>query len=229
MWLPWKTKILGKVAINKWIQSRKKRDYAYIYQQTFGRKLLEKKSEIRRISWYKQKEQDYEGEDSGCYKEQCSNKNSQEFNMLVQLIQAGTQGKWGHETSSRYERGQPIHGPKTLQNGRNLYLTRSHSEERLCNFVRPQRGLQPCPSPSNISELTGNTMGTTYTYRGMPFGLNDAPRVFTQIMKKCVMAIQEIWKIRCVVYLDDLVLLHPDKNHLEKLAPQITQFLQHFG
>jgi hypothetical protein len=57
-------------------------------------------------------------------------------------------------------------------------------------------------------------MGTTYTYRGMP---------------KCVMAIREIWRIRCVVYLDDLVLLHPDKNHLEKLTTQITQFLQHFG
>jgi hypothetical protein len=67
-------------------------------------------------------------------------------------------------------------------------------------------------------------MGITYTYRGMFFGLNDAPRVFTQIMKKCVMAIREIWRIRCVVYLDDLVFLHPDKNHLAKLAPQITQF-----
>jgi hypothetical protein len=63
----------------------------------------------------------------------------------------------------------------------------------------------------------------------MPFRLNDDLRVFTQIMKKCVMAIREIWKIRCVVYLDNLVLLHSNKNHLEKLAPQITQFLQHFG
>jgi hypothetical protein len=47
-------------------------------------------------------------------------------------------------------------------------------------------------------------------------------------MKKCVMAIREIWRIRCVVYLDDLLLLHPDKNHLVKLAPQITQFLQYY-
>jgi hypothetical protein len=39
-----------KVAINKWIQSGKERDYAYIYQQTFGRKLLEREFEIRRIS-----------------------------------------------------------------------------------------------------------------------------------------------------------------------------------
>jgi hypothetical protein len=43
------------------------------------------------------------------------------------------------------------------------------------------------------------------------------------------MVIREIWRIRCVVYMDNLLLLHPDKNHLAKLAPHITQFLQHYG
>jgi hypothetical protein len=28
--------------------------------------------------------------------------------------------------------------------------------------------------------------GRLYKYQGMPFGLNDAPRVFTQIMKKAI-------------------------------------------
>jgi hypothetical protein len=50
-----------KVAINKWIQSSKERDNAYLYQQIIGRKLLERESEIRRIPQYKQREQDYEG------------------------------------------------------------------------------------------------------------------------------------------------------------------------
>jgi hypothetical protein len=77
-------------------------------------------------------------------------------------IQAGTQSKWRHEISSRYERSQSIYGSETLKNGRNPYLTRSHSEEQLHNFLRPQRSIQPCFSLSNISELTGNIMGTTY-------------------------------------------------------------------
>jgi ribosomal protein S1 len=51
------------------------------------------------------------------------------FNTLVQLVQAGTQSKWGHEISSRYERGQSIYGSETLQNGRNPYFARSHSKE----------------------------------------------------------------------------------------------------
>jgi hypothetical protein len=44
------------------------------------------------------------------------------------------------------------------------YLTRSHSEEQLRNFVRPKRSLQPCPGPSNISELTGNTIHGNYIH-----------------------------------------------------------------
>jgi hypothetical protein len=67
---------------------------------------------------------------------------------------------------------------------------------------------------STFQNLLGiQYMGTTYTYRGMPFHLNDAQQLFTQIMKKCVMVIRQIWRIRCVVYLNDLLLPHPDKNH----------------
>jgi hypothetical protein len=105
-----------KVAINKWIQSSKERDYAYLYQQTFGRKLLERESEIRRIPQYKQREQDYEGKDSGCDKEWGSSRNPKTPNTMVQSVQAGTQSKWGHEISNRHERSQPIYDPETFQN-----------------------------------------------------------------------------------------------------------------
>jgi hypothetical protein len=38
-----------------------------------------------------------------------------------------------------------------------------------------------------------------YKYQGIPFGLNNTPRVFIQIMKKVIQAIREWWKIRCVI------------------------------
>jgi hypothetical protein len=47
-----------------------------------------------------------------------------------------------------------------------------------------------------------------YKYQGILFGLNNTPRVFTQIMKKVIQAIRELWKVRCVIYLDDLLILH---------------------
>jgi hypothetical protein len=43
--------------------------------------------------------------------------------------------------------------------------------------------------------------GKTYRYLGMPFGLMDSPRVFTQIMKKCVHAIRELWNIKAVIFI----------------------------
>jgi hypothetical protein len=87
------------------IQSSKERDNAYLYQQIVGRKILERESEIRRISWYKEREQNYEGEDPGCYKEWCFSGNPKTFNTLVQPIQTGTQSKWGHEINSRHAQG----------------------------------------------------------------------------------------------------------------------------
>jgi hypothetical protein len=60
-------------------------------------------------------------------------------------------------------------------------------------------------------------------------GLNDLLRVFIQIMKKCIMVIREIYRVKYVIYLDNLLLLHPNKNHLKKITPQITKFLQYFG
>jgi hypothetical protein len=50
--------------------------------------------------------------------------------------------------------------------------------------------------------------GKTYRYLDMSFGLMDVPRVFSQIMRKCVKAIKEIWNIKTTTYLDDLILLH---------------------
>jgi hypothetical protein len=71
--------------------------------------------------------------------------------------------------------------------------------------------------------------GKCYQYVGMPFGLNDAPRVFSRIMRHAVTKIREIWNIRSVVYLDDLILLHQDKNYLAKVANEVTLFLRWLG
>jgi hypothetical protein len=53
----------------------------------------------------------------------------------------------------------------------------------------------------------------------MPFGLNDISRVFTQIMKKATHAIREIWRVRCVIYLDDLLILHQNPHQLKENNP----------
>jgi hypothetical protein len=58
--------------------------------------------------------------------------------------------------------------------------------------------------------------GRLYKYQGMPFGLNEAPRVFTQIMKKAIHTIREIWRVCCLIYLDDLLVLHQKPTSIER-------------
>jgi hypothetical protein len=68
--------------------------------------------------------------------------------------------------------------------------------------------------------------GKCYTCVGMPFGLNDAPRVFTLIMRVAVRIIREVWNVKMEVYLDDLVLLHQDPDRLKQMGQEVSLFLQ---
>jgi hypothetical protein len=43
-----------------------------------------------------------------------------------------------------------------------------------------------------LEDLLQPNIHAGFTYCGMPFGLYDAPRVFTKIMKQCAIAIREI-------------------------------------
>jgi hypothetical protein len=50
------------------------------------------------------------------------------------------------------------------------------------------------------------------------FSLSDAQRVFTIIMRKVVRKIRGLWNSKTIIYLDDLVFLHKDPNHLKKAS-----------
>jgi uncharacterized protein YllA (UPF0747 family) len=50
------------------------------------------------------------------------------------------------------------------------------------------------------------------------FQSEQTPRVFTQIMKKAIHTIKEIWK----VHIYDLLVLHQNPNQLKKITTQIT-------
>jgi hypothetical protein len=42
-------------------------------------------------------------------------------------------------------------------------------------------------------------------------------------MKKVVQAIRELWKVRCVIHLDDLLILHQDQNHLVRSKMELSK------
>jgi hypothetical protein len=57
---------------------------------------------------------------------------------------------------------------------------------------------------------------------GMPFGLSDAPRVFSLIIRKVEKTIREMWGVRVVIYLDDIFVLHQNEKELERIGKEIS-------
>jgi ribonuclease HI len=71
--------------------------------------------------------------------------------------------------------------------------------------------------------------GKTFQYRGMPFGVKHAPRVFTRLMKRAVTAVRERWRARMTFYMDDSLLLFPDKETAEQQTREIATFFMDLG
>ena len=68
----------------------------------------------------------------------------------------------------------------------------------------------------------------TYQFVCLPFGLTSAPRVFTKIMKPVVGALRQMG-IRLIIYLDDILIMHQEKDHLIQLTPLVCKFLEALG
>jgi hypothetical protein len=67
--------------------------------------------------------------------------------------------------------------------------------------------------------------GKYYQYRGMPFGVKHAPRIFTQVMRAAIREIRVKWSVRSILYLDDLLFLGREKEKLQRETEEIAEFL----
>jgi ribonuclease HI len=71
--------------------------------------------------------------------------------------------------------------------------------------------------------------GRSYTYVGMPFGLKNAPLVFTKVMRAVMWRIRRKWYVRCAAYLDDLLFVHQDREQLQQMIVEIQEWLNQLG
>jgi hypothetical protein len=71
--------------------------------------------------------------------------------------------------------------------------------------------------------------GRWFQYKGMPFGVKSAPRIFSQIMHKVMTVIRQRWNVMSVQYLDDLLFLHRDPHWLRQWIFEIAAFLERLG
>lgn len=67
-----------------------------------------------------------------------------------------------------------------------------------------------------------------YEFNCLPFGLTSAPRVFTKLLRP-VMAVLRTQGIRCMVFIDDLLLLSSSRLTLAEITKEARHLLQHLG
>ena len=70
--------------------------------------------------------------------------------------------------------------------------------------------------------------GRTYEFCCLPFGLSLAPRVFTRILRPIIVRLRSEG-IRTVIYLDDLLLIHHQKDRLTKIFNYVRRLLSGLG
>jgi ribonuclease HI len=71
--------------------------------------------------------------------------------------------------------------------------------------------------------------GRFFQYQAMPFGLKQAPRTFTRLMKRAVTAVREKWRVRMIFYMDDSLLLFSTKEQAKVQTKQIAAFFTSLG
>jgi hypothetical protein len=86
------------------------------------------------------------------------------------------------------------------------------------------------PVHKSLQPLLGiGWKGKCYRFLGMPFGLSDAPRVFSLIMRKVERQIRELWGVKVVIYLDDIIVLHQEPKRLEEIGKELADYLKYLG
>ena len=70
--------------------------------------------------------------------------------------------------------------------------------------------------------------GVTYNFQCLLFGLSSAPRVFTKVMRPTVGFLRQIG-IWLLIYLDNMLIMHQERDTLRHLVGLITQLLQALG
>ena len=82
--------------------------------------------------------------------------------------------------------------------------------------------------PESRKYLRFQYEGTTFEFCCLPFGLSLAPRVFTRILRPIVAKLRSEG-IRTVIYLDDLLLIHHQKDRLTEIFNYVRRLLSSLG
>ena len=82
--------------------------------------------------------------------------------------------------------------------------------------------------PSDRKYLRFKWQSKSYEFTCLPFGLSTAPRVFTKVLRPVITYLREKG-IRCVIYLDDILIMNQDKETLREDVALALTLLEALG
>ena len=136
---------------------------------------------------------------------------------------------WGPETSSNPEMLKLVHEGRAFQDGRTPSPSRSYPSRRLDDQVGPKDAYLQVPiHPDHQKFLVFGWNNRFYQFKCLPFGLSTAPRIFTKLLRPVVGFLRQIG-CRPIIYLDDILFLHQDKDRLSKISQLVCQLFQCLG
>ena len=104
--------------------------------------------------------------------------------------------------------------------------SRPDSTRGLDDQVGPKRCILTGPHTPRSSVFEWNN--SFYQSQCLPFGLSTAPRVFTKLLRPVVGFLRQIGCC-LIIYLDDILLLHQDRDQLLCIFLLVNQLFQHLG
>ena len=123
---------------------------------------------------------------------------------------SGSQKGWQNAACDQSKSTECFCQISALQNGGNPSDTRPDGLGRLADTHRSQRCILCCPNSRHSPEVSDIHMATTDLpiHTCLPFGLSSVPRIFTKLLKP-VVAYLRSKGVRCMIYIDDILLIEP--------------------
>ena len=118
---------------------------------------------------------------------------------------------------------------RALQDGGSPPAPRPASSTGLDGEVRPEGCLPSGPnSPKPSTPPNLPVGGKALHVQCLPFGLSSAPRVFTKLLKPVVGFLRQIG-CHLIIHLDDMLILHQNREQLHQITQLICQLLEALG
>ena len=139
---------------------------------------------------------------------------------------SGRKKRWWPEACGKSEMPKSVYEGGTFQDGRPPSPSRPNSTRGLDD--QKDAYLQVPIHPNHQKFLVFKWNNSFYQFQCLPFGLSTAPRVFTKLLRPVVEFLRQIG-CHLIIYLDNILLLHQDRDQLLCISQLVNQLFQHLG